>query len=72
MEGEGSPDTAVRDMVNVFGKWLRSAGISIPVNCHGNVDGLIEINPSFALDEEALRDKIHNKQLQHNGFLYLE
>ena len=38
----------------------------------GCVDGLIEINPSFALDEEALRDKIHNKQLQHNGFLYLE
>jgi len=72
MEGEDSLVTAVRDMVNVFGKWLRSAGISIPVDCHGNVDGLIEINPSFALDEDELRDKIHNKQLQLNGLLYLE
>jgi len=70
MDGENSPATARQDMVNLFGRWLRNAGISIPMDNHGNVIGLIEINPCFALDEEELRNKI-DKHLQFNGNLSL-
>ena len=69
-DGEFSPVTARQDMVNLFGRWLRNAGISIPSDEQGNVKGLIEINPCFALDEEELRDKIDN-HLQFNGNLTL-
>ncbi len=70
MEGENSPVTAKQDMVNLFGRWLRNAGISIPINSQNNVIGLIEISPHFALDEEELKNKI-GKNLQFNGFLNL-
>ena len=70
MEGENSPATARQDMINLFGRWLRSIGVSIPTDTQGNVNGLIEINPCFALDEEELRNKI-GKHLQFNGNLSL-
>ena len=70
MDGENSPATARQDMVNLFGRWLRNAGISIPVDNHGNVIGLIEINPCFALDEVELRSKI-DRNLKFNGNLII-
>jgi len=70
VEGENSPVTAKQDMVNLFGRWLCNAGVSIPTDSQGNVIGLIEINPCFALDEEELKGKI-NKTLKFNGFLRL-
>jgi len=70
MDGENSPATARQDMINLFGRWLCNAGISIPMDNHGNVVGLIEINPCFALDEEELRNKI-DRSLKFNGNLSL-
>lgn len=70
MKGENSPATSKQDMINQFGRWLRSMGVSIPTDPHGNVIGSIEISPSFALDEEELKTKI-DKQLQFNGTLLL-
>lgn len=70
MEGENSSATSRQDMVNLFGRWLRDAGISIPTDSQGNVIGLIEISPCFALDEEELRNKV-DKRLQFNGNLNL-
>ena len=70
MDGENSPATARQDMINLFGRWLRNAGMSIPMDNHGNVIGLIEINPCFALDEEELRSKVDN-HLQFKGSLVL-
>ncbi|OHB46779.1 MAG: hypothetical protein A2099_00520 [Planctomycetes bacterium GWF2_39_10] len=70
MEGENSPATARQDLINLFGRWLRSAGISIPTDSQGNVVGLIEISPCFALEEEELKSKI-DKHLQFNGNLHL-
>jgi len=35
MEGENSPATARQDLINLFGRWLRSAGISIPTDSQG-------------------------------------
>lgn len=70
MEGENSPETSRQDMVNQFGRWLRNIGVSIPVDARGNVIGLIEISPCFAMDEEELKNKV-DKQLQFNGKLLL-
>jgi UDP-N-acetylglucosamine/UDP-N-acetylgalactosamine diphosphorylase len=70
MEGENSPATARQDMINLFGRWLRNAGISVPTDSQGNVIGLIEINPCFALDEVEFRNKI-DKRLQFHGNLIL-
>ncbi|TLD41552.1 MAG: N-acetylglucosamine-1-phosphate uridyltransferase eukaryotic [Candidatus Jettenia ecosi] len=71
LEGNDSPATAKRDMVNLFGRWLCNTGISIPIDSQGNVIGLIEISPHFALDEEELRSKIHT-QVQFDGLLNLK
>lgn len=70
VNGENSPATARQDMVNLFGRWLRNAGISVPVDTEGNVIGLIEISPCFTLDEEDLRNKV-DKRLQFNKTLYI-
>lgn len=70
MEGENSPATSRQDMVNLFGRWLRNIGVSIPIDSQGNVIGLIEICPCFAQDEEELRSKV-DARLQFNGTLSL-
>ncbi len=70
LEGENSPATTRQDMMNQFGRWLRNAGVSIPTDSQGNVIGLIEISPCFALDEEELRRKV-DSHLQFNGTLSL-
>ncbi|MFQ5713447.1 MAG: UTP--glucose-1-phosphate uridylyltransferase [Candidatus Scalinduaceae bacterium] len=60
-KGESSPDTARQHMVNLFGRWLREAGIEIPMDDNGNVEGTIEISPLYALDAEELKNKIDKK-----------
>jgi len=70
IEGENSPATTRQDMINQFGRWLRHIGVSIPTDSQGNVIGLIEISPCFALDEQELRNKV-DKHLQFNGHLSL-
>jgi UDP-N-acetylglucosamine/UDP-N-acetylgalactosamine diphosphorylase len=60
-KGESSPDTARQNMINLFGRWLREAGIEIPTGENGNVEGVIEISPLYALDAEELKSKIGKK-----------
>ena len=71
MEGENSPATARQDMINRYGRWLREAGVSIPVDPQGNVIGLIEISQDFALDAEELKSKV-DKRMQFQGTLMLK
>jgi hypothetical protein len=40
---------------------LREAGIEIPMDDNGNVEGAIEIGPLYALDAEELKSKIDKK-----------
>ena len=61
----------VRDINNLFGKWLRNAGIPIPVDAQGNVTGSLEIGAAYAIDEEELRNKIDNG-LRFRGTLNLQ
>ncbi len=70
-KGESSPDTARQNMINLFGRWLRDAGIEIPIDESGNVEGAIEIGPLYALDAEELRSKV-NKDIIFNGELNLQ
>ncbi len=70
-EGDDSPITVMQDINNLFGKWLRNAGVPIPVDTQGNVAGSIEIGATYAIDEEELRDKI-DKGLRFTGTLNLQ
>ena len=70
MEGENSPASSRQDMINLFGRWLQNSGVPIPTDSHGNVMGLIEISPCFALDQEELRNKV-DRHLQFHGNLSL-
>jgi UDP-N-acetylglucosamine/UDP-N-acetylgalactosamine diphosphorylase len=70
-EGEDSPDTAKQSMINMFGRWLREAGIEIPTDGTGNVTGTIEVSPLYALDAEELKEKIDMK-IVFNGELNLQ
>jgi UDP-N-acetylglucosamine/UDP-N-acetylgalactosamine diphosphorylase len=70
-KGESSPDTARQSMINLFGKWLREAGIEVPTDGTGNVTGSIEISPLYALDAKELKEKIDTKVV-FNGELNLQ
>ncbi|MFQ5640001.1 MAG: UTP--glucose-1-phosphate uridylyltransferase [bacterium] len=69
-QGLDSPETAKRDLVNVFGAWLEHAGIAVPRDAQNNVQGLIEISPLFALDQEDFKNR--SREMQFTGKLYLE
>jgi len=69
-EGENSPATARQDMINLFGRWLQNAGVSIPFDYNNNVIGQIEISPCFALDEDEVGNKI-DTDLKFKGVLNL-
>ena len=70
-DGNDSPQTAKRDLVNYFGQWLESANIHLPHDSEGNVEGLIEISPLFALDREDFLEK-DVTQFTFNGHLLIE
>jgi UDP-N-acetylglucosamine/UDP-N-acetylgalactosamine diphosphorylase len=53
--GEDSPDTARRDMIERWARWLETAGLRLARDGDGLVTSEIEINPLFALDAEGLR-----------------
>jgi UDP-N-acetylglucosamine/UDP-N-acetylgalactosamine diphosphorylase len=50
---------------------LREAGVEIPMDENGNVEGAIEISPLYALDAEELKEKI-NQKVVFNGELNLQ
>ncbi|MCX7704554.1 MAG: UDPGP type 1 family protein, partial [Planctomycetota bacterium] len=58
VEGDETLAKAQQFMSNLYGKWLRKCGLDVPTDSHGNVVGVIEISPLFALDEEELKEKI--------------
>ena len=69
--GEDSPETARRDLTDMFGRWLEKAGVKIPRDKFNHVIGSIEISPLFALDEEELIRKINPEEIVFDGELYL-
>ncbi|MCH7755583.1 UDPGP type 1 family protein [candidate division KSB1 bacterium] len=69
-DGNASPATARRDMINQFGSWLEKAGVSVRKDTQGNVQSEIEITPLFAMDAKELAEKV-NSDLSFDGSLYL-
>ncbi len=70
-KGEDSPDTAKQSMINMFGRWLREAGVEIPKDEAENVKGTIEVGPLYALDSEELKEKI-DQEIVFNSELNLQ
>ena len=70
-KGEDSPETARRDLTDLFGRWLEKAGVKIPRDESNHVIGAIEISPLFALDEEEFIRKFKSLKIAFNGKLYL-
>ncbi|HYG76586.1 MAG TPA: UDPGP type 1 family protein [Planctomycetota bacterium] len=53
-EGEDSPATARRDVMEQYARWLTSAGVQIPRKSDGSLDCRIEISPLTSLEGENL------------------
>ncbi len=54
--GDDSADTCVRDQLRQFARWMRAAGIDLPVDENGVPDRKIEVSPLFAVDEESFNE----------------
>lgn len=57
-EGENSPETARRDMIRLFARWLEEAGVAVPRRSDGEPAVRIEISPLYALDADDLRKRL--------------
>jgi UDP-N-acetylglucosamine/UDP-N-acetylgalactosamine diphosphorylase len=68
--GRYSPSSAKKWISHAYGRWLESAGISVPRDASGNVAALIEISPLYALDKEELARKVDRNLVVANE-LYL-
>jgi len=71
--GTDSPDTARKMMTARTADWLESAGIHIPKKPDGSIDCTIEIAPSFAVEKEDVKQKLHRiTQINPGDEIYLE
>lgn len=52
--GVDTPENAVRLLTNMWGRWLARCGVNVPVDEEGDVKGVIEISPLYALDGDEL------------------
>lgn len=68
--GVDSPETARRDLTRFFGRWLESAGLSVPRSEREDVVGRIEISPLFARNQEEFLKK-RPPDSRFTGSLYL-
>jgi len=54
--GVDSPETAKRDLMEIFASWLEEAGVKAPRDEKGSLAARLEISPLYALDrDEAVR-----------------
>ena len=54
--GDDSPETCTRDQIRRAARWLKQAGVKIPMKGE-NPDAVIEISPLFAVNAEQLAGK---------------
>lgn len=70
-EGSDSPATCRRDQVRRYSKWLRSAGVSVPMK-DGEPDCTLEISPLFAVDAAQLKTRKISRTIEPGQKLYFE
>ncbi len=68
--GEDSPETARRDLSNLFADWLEKAGVAVQRDKEGHALHKIEISPLFAIDAEELSERLNPIDIR--GDLLLE
>jgi len=56
--GSDTPDTARRDMMRKWARWMEACGVQIPKNEEGDPLHKIELDPCFALGPEELKKKL--------------
>lgn len=56
--GDDSPETARMDLNRMYARWLATAGVAVPVTPEGDPAVDIEVDPRFALDADALRERV--------------
>ncbi len=69
--GADSAFTAQRDLCDLHGGWCERAGLVVARDEEGHVEGLLEVSPLYALDEQEFRSKV-DPQLCLDGRLLLE
>jgi UDP-N-acetylglucosamine/UDP-N-acetylgalactosamine diphosphorylase len=69
--GDDSPETVLRDQLELFASWLEEAGIEVPRNERGEMVHRIEISPLFAASREEFLDKV-DRNLKVKGDIYIE
>jgi UDP-N-acetylglucosamine/UDP-N-acetylgalactosamine diphosphorylase len=70
-EGDDSPATCRRDQIRRAARWLREAGVEIPVK-GTEPDCVLEISPHFAATGEQLRSRrLDEKRIKPGDVLYL-
>ena len=70
-DGEDSPVTAQRDMMNKFARWIELCGIDVPQSEDGELLYKLEIAPSYAVCVEDLHAKLP-ELLKIDGDLFLK
>ena len=56
-EGSDSPATCRADLSRKWARWLRAAGVAVPLNGRGYPLHKIEIDPAFAFDAASLAER---------------
>jgi UDP-N-acetylglucosamine/UDP-N-acetylgalactosamine diphosphorylase len=70
--GVDSPKTAKELMVERAAGWLESAGVKVPRKPDGSADCLIEMAPSFALQEQDVKARLHQvPEIKPGARIYL-
>jgi UDP-N-acetylglucosamine/UDP-N-acetylgalactosamine diphosphorylase len=70
-EGGDSPATSKRDQVRRAARWLKAAGVSVPMK-GGEPDATIEISPLYANSEAELIAKRPTLTIKSGASVYLE
>ncbi len=60
--GDDSPATSRRDLSTKWARWLIYAGVEVPLDEEGYAVNRIEIDPCYALDAAALRQRLEEEK----------
>jgi UDP-N-acetylglucosamine/UDP-N-acetylgalactosamine diphosphorylase len=70
-QGVDSPETCRRDQIRRAARWLRDAGVEVPIK-NGEPDAVIEISPLKAATAEQLQGKPLPAAIKNGETVYLE
>jgi UDP-N-acetylglucosamine/UDP-N-acetylgalactosamine diphosphorylase len=71
-EGPDSPATSRRDQVRRAARWLKSAGVEVPMRSEDDPDCILEISPLYAVSPQQLASRKPRIQIKSGQSLYIE